>query len=217
MAPPADADGERAGAAAGAAADGGEGGEGEEGRTDGLKLLLKLAFFVYVLGQDGGQQRIAWLSVGAALIFLAQTGRLDFLQRLALSLPHFTQPPNAPRPRQRLPPAADAPNDAGGGGAQVDAAGGGGAADAAAGEGDGAAADDARRAAGGVDGEAMDELIDEAEGFLLSLARDAESIVGSFLASLLPSYRPYDATGEDQQQQQPPPQQQAMAAGPGAF
>ena len=79
---------------------------------------------------------------------------------------------------------------------------------AAAAEGTAADAD-----AGAADGAAEEEVDEEEEGFFLSLARDAESVVGAFFASLLPSWRAYDATGEEPP---PPQQQQAMAAGPGA-
>jgi hypothetical protein len=73
-----------AGMGAGMAAAGGGGDffdEGEEANTDSLKLLLKLALFVYILGQDGGLQRVLVLTAAAVAIFLAQTGRLDFVQR----------------------------------------------------------------------------------------------------------------------------------------
>ena len=54
---------------------------GEEGQAEPLKLLLKLAIFVYILGQEGGTQRVLVLTLAAVAIFLAQTGRLDFVQR----------------------------------------------------------------------------------------------------------------------------------------
>ena len=72
------------GAGAGAAGGGGGGDffddDGEEANTDSLKLLLKLAVFVFILGQDGGTPRMLVLSGAALAIFLVQTGRLVFLQ-----------------------------------------------------------------------------------------------------------------------------------------
>ena len=72
------------GAGAGAAGGGGGGDffddDGEEANTDSLKLLLKLALFVFILGQDGGTPRMLVLSGAALAIFLVQTGRLVFLQ-----------------------------------------------------------------------------------------------------------------------------------------
>ena len=79
-------------AGGGAAADGGGavgavgGGDmfedgGDEGQAEPLKLLLKLAIFVYILGQEGGTHRVLVLTLAAVAIFLAQTGRLDFVQR----------------------------------------------------------------------------------------------------------------------------------------
>lgn len=47
---------------------------GELEQTDAIKLMLKLALFVYILGQDGGPHRMALLAGVAVLIFLAQTG-----------------------------------------------------------------------------------------------------------------------------------------------
>jgi hypothetical protein len=55
--------------------------EGEE-PVDALKLVLKLALFVYLLSQDGAPHRVLLLSMCAVLIFLAQTGRLDFIANL---------------------------------------------------------------------------------------------------------------------------------------
>merc|ERR1719453_7487 len=76
---------------------------GGEEQPDGLKLLLKLAFFVYVLGQDGNEQRMICLAIGAVIIFLAQTGRLDFVHRLMPTIPAFTTPV-APPPRPAAVP-----------------------------------------------------------------------------------------------------------------
>jgi len=164
------------GAAAGVAAAGGMGGdmEDEEGRVDGVKLLLKLAFFVYLLGQDGGQQRLFLLSIGALLIFLAQTGRLDFMNRIHLFIPRFTQPLPPPRP----PPAEpNADPNAEGGGADGEPGGGGAA--------------------------AAQEPEPPAEGIAMSLFRDVESIIGAFFASLLPSWRPDDYPDIPPEPQQP--------------
>ena len=85
----------------GAAADEGEG-DGEEGRPDALKLVVKLAFFVYILGMDGGTQRMLLLLVGAIIIFLAQTGRLNFLNQLTAFAPRRAVPHLMPR---AVPPA----------------------------------------------------------------------------------------------------------------
>ena len=75
------------GAGAGAAGGGGDFfDDGEDANTDSLKLLLKLAVFVYILGQDGGLPRMAVLSMAALAIFLAQTGRLEFLQTLGAAI-----------------------------------------------------------------------------------------------------------------------------------
>jgi len=75
------------GAGAGAAGGGGDFfDDGEEANTDSLKLLLKLALFVYILGQDGGLPRMLVLSGAALTIFLAQTGRLEFLQTLGTAI-----------------------------------------------------------------------------------------------------------------------------------
>ena len=78
------------GAGAGAAGGGGGGDffddDGEEANTDSLKLLLKLALFVYILGQDGGTPRMLVLSGAALAIFLAQTGRLVFLQTIGAAI-----------------------------------------------------------------------------------------------------------------------------------
>jgi hypothetical protein len=161
------ADGGAAGAARGAAAaDAGLGGAAdvleEEGRPDALRLLLKLAFFVYILGQDGGDGRIAWLCVGAAIIFLAQTGRLDFLQGYTLAMPGFRRAPPPPRPRA--------------------------AADGGAADGHGGIAGDGGAGEAAADDDAAAELVEE--GAVLSFYRDVESVLGAFFASLLPSWTP---------------------------
>ena len=148
--------------------------EDEEGRVDGVKLLLKLAFFVYLLGQDGGQQRLFLLSICALLIFLAQTGRLDFMNRIHLFIPRFTRPLPPPRP----PPAEpNADPNAEGGGADGEPGGGGAA--------------------------AAQEPEPPAEGIAMSLFRDVESIIGAFFASLLPSWRPDDYPDIPPEPQQP--------------
>lgn len=87
----AQAHGAGVGMGAGAGAAGGGGGDffdddGEEANTDSLKLLLKLALFVYILGQDGGTPRMLVLSGAAVAIFLAQTGRLVFLQTIGAAI-----------------------------------------------------------------------------------------------------------------------------------
>jgi len=158
--------------------------DGEDGHTDGLKLLLKLAFFVYILGQDGGQERLICLSIGALLIFLAQTGRLDFLQRLTIAMPRFTEPrPPPPRPVETPPP----PHEGG--------------EDVAMGDG----ASDRPQ----LEPQAVAAV--EEEGRVMGFVRDVESVIGAFFASLLPSWRAHDPSGDDV------PPQAPMAAGPGAM
>ena len=171
-----------AAAAAAAAADGGEGmDDGEDGRADGIRLLLKLVFFVYILGQDGTQQRLFLLTLGAVIIFLAQTGRLDFMQRLMIAVPTFTVPPPPPPPPPPPVPAEGGEEREGG---------------AAAGEA-GAGAETTPPAPP-----------PEPEGAVMSFVRDVESVVGAFFASLLPSWRPDGANAGDEP---PAPQQQMAA------
>lgn len=161
--------------------------DGEDGQIDAVKLVLKLAFFVYVMGQDGGQQRLLFLTIGAVIIFLAQTGRLDFLQRLAVTLPTFTVPP-PPAPPARNPRNPDADGHEGDAGAEgADTAG----------------------STGAVDGEVDVQAVEpeDHEGLALSVYRDLESLIGAFFASLLPTWRPPDPMGDDL------PPQAAVAAG----
>jgi len=77
-----------------------------------LKLALKLALFVYVLSQDGAPHRIATLTGCALLIFLAQTGRLNFVARLLAPPPPAPPPPAPPPPRGRV---EEGPGGEGGG------------------------------------------------------------------------------------------------------
>ena len=116
------------GGGAAAADDDGDGMGGEEGDEpiSALKLLVKLAVFVFILGQDGGSQRLLLLCSIAVAIFLAQTGRLDFLAQIELNYrvlpppphpaaaaaatptppPPPTPPPTPPRRRRRPPTMA---------------------------------------------------------------------------------------------------------------
>ena len=179
------------GAGAGAAGGGGGGDffddDGEEAHTDSLKLLLKLALFVYILGQDGGMPRILVLSGAAVAIFLAQTGRLVFLQSIGAAI----------LARQRAPamaggapatPAADAGPRADRE-AVTDAAGEGGQpateADSPA-QGDAAPpADDGAGAA--ADGNAPPP----------GLLRDLENVVVTFFTSLLPAWPAGEPAGQE--------------------
>jgi len=170
--------------------------QGEEGRTDSLKLFLKLAFFVYVLGQDGTNQRIILLLVGALVIFLAQTGRLDFLRGLAAPHPPPANNGRAAQPRQQAdgaPPAAGDNNSA------------------AVPEGGADGRVEREPADGAVDGdgnEAGAQVVPAPESTAVSLLRDIESVVAAFFTSLMPTWRPYDPADHE-----PPPQQPVAAGG----
>jgi len=174
-----------AGGAAGAVAIGAGGGlggvafdgEDEEGRTDALRLVLKLAFFVYLLGQDGNMQRSILLSLAAAIIFLAQMGWLSFLNRFAE--PHGPAVRAAHNPPAQRAAAAEA--------------------DAAPEGGIDAAAEDAD----GVTRPAVETVAEEEETRWVALYRDGASIVSAFFASLLPSFRAHDANADPEWEQMP--------------
>ena len=174
------------------AAGGGGGGDffdddGEEAHTDSLKLLLKLALFVYILGQDGGMPRILVLSGAAVAIFLAQTGRLVFLQSIGAAILARQRAP-AMAGGAPAPPAADAAPRADRE-AVTDAAGEGGQpateADPPA-QGDAAPpADDGAGAA--ADGNAPPP----------GLLRDLENVVVTFFTSLLPAWPAGEPAGQE--------------------
>ena len=88
----------------------GEGGEGEE-PIDSLKLVLKLVVFVYLLG-NGSPHRILLLSLCASLIFLAQTGRLDFIPNMLTPPPQLMPPGAAPAVAPGVEPGAETAADA---------------------------------------------------------------------------------------------------------
>ena len=160
-----------------------------------LKLLVKLAFFVYILGQDGTHQRLLLLTLGAALIFLAQTGRLEFVNRIMDAVPTFQEaPPPPPRPED-APFAFDAPPRAEGDDANGVA-------------GDAPADADA---AGPPQPPQPPQPPAEPEGSFLLDLRD---LAGAFFASMLPTYRvdPRARDGEWERFPDQPP----MGAGPGA-
>jgi len=54
---------------------------GGEGAFESLKLLAKLLFFLYVFGHGSDPKRIAVMCGLCAIVYLAQTGRLDGVQR----------------------------------------------------------------------------------------------------------------------------------------
>jgi len=152
---------------------------GDEEQTDPLKLILKLAFFVYILSQDGGPHRVYLLSATAVVIFLAQTGRLEFLRRFA-ARPQVAANEHAPVER------ADADGGAGegaGAGANADA-GAGVNADVGANEGVGArAAADGQSASG----TQLPATVAAVPPPRRSLLRDIENVIVTFVASLLPA------------------------------
>jgi len=90
--------------------------------VDALKLVMKLALFVYLLSQDGAPHRVLLLSMCAVVIFLAQTGRLDFIANL------FAPPLAVPQPApmgaggdaDAVPEAAERARETGEDGAQAD-------------------------------------------------------------------------------------------------
>ena len=151
-----------------------DGMDGDDARTDAIKLVLKLAFFVYILGQDGGNQRLVLLSIGAVIIFLAQMGHLNFLNQLTAPRP----PPPQAQGVQAARTFADGRN---GPAARID--------------GDGGARDAAAANA------APAAVVAEPEGAVTSLLRDIESIVGAFFSSLLPSWRAHDGAADEPQLQ----------------
>uniref|UniRef100_A0A7S0F422 Ubiquitin-like domain-containing protein n=1 Tax=Phaeocystis antarctica TaxID=33657 RepID=A0A7S0F422_9EUKA len=176
------------GAGAGAAGGGGGGGDffdddGEEANTDSLKLLLKLALFVYILGQDGGTPRMLVLSGAALAIFLAQTGRLVFLQTIGAAI----------LARQRAPAVAGGAPATPAGDAGPHAAG-----EALPGEGDHPATE-----AGppGTTGDAAPP--DDDAGALPAAAaapgllRDLENVVVTFFTSLLPAWPAGEPAGQE--------------------
>ena len=152
-------------------------GEDDEGRTDALRLVLKLAFFVYLLGQDGNMQRSILLSLAAVIIFLAQMGWLTFFNRFAE--PHGPAVRAANNPPAQRAAAAEA--------------------DAASEGGTDAAAEDAD----GVERPAVDPVAEEEETRWVALYRDGASIVSAFFASLLPSFRAHDANADPDWEQMP--------------
>ena len=162
--------------------------EDGDANTDALKLLLKLILFVYILGQDGGQERLILLSLGALLIFLAQTGRLDFLSNFAFRLPNFTERPR-PEPRPEVVPAA--PGDA-----ELRAR----------------LGLEPRPPANAAEEAALEQQQRAEEGTVLNLLRDIESVVGAFFASLWPSWRAREQDLVDEIDRA----HQAVNAGPGA-
>ena len=179
------------GAGAGAAGGGGGGDffddDGEEAHTDSLKLLLKLALFVYILGQDGGMPRLLVLSGAAVAIFLAQTGRLVFLQSIGAAI----------LARQRAPavaggapatPAADA-------GPRADRE----AVTDAAGEGGQPATEAGPPAQGDAAHPADDDAGAAAAGNAPppGLLRDLENVVVTFFTSLLPAWPAGEPGGQE--------------------
>ncbi|KAF9090015.1 hypothetical protein BGX29_011705 [Mortierella sp. GBA35] len=68
----------------------------DQRRAASIWLLMKLAFGVYLFGQNGSIERIVLLHIAALIIFLHQTGRLRIVRRIVPT----------------TPPAADAPQGA---------------------------------------------------------------------------------------------------------
>jgi len=138
-------------------------GNGEEEHTDGLKLLLKLALFVYILSQDGGSNRVILLTASAVIIYLAQTGWLDVVRR-------FAERQLQPQPAVAVAPPTPTADAAGGGGDEPI----GDAADADLAAAEATAGGEAHR--GG-----------EAPAPPRSLLRDVETVLVAFVTSLFPS------------------------------
>jgi len=179
------------------AADGGgvdlelNGEEGEEGRTDALKLILKLAFFVYLLGQDGNAQRSVLLGIAAVVIFLAQTGWLGWCNRFVTPFGPTVRTA-APAPTNNNIAAGTDGAAEGESGTDTGVRGTDGAAEGESGTGTGAGG---RGADDGGSPESLAVLDDETQW--QTVYRNVESVVSAFFASLSPSFRAQDPN-EDQ-------------------
>ncbi|CAO3569123.1 unnamed protein product [Mortierella alpina] len=82
----------------------------DQRRAAALWLLLKLAFGVYVLSQNGSIERIVLLHVAAFIIFLHQTGRLRIVRRVVPQPQERPEDPAADAGHQ-APASADSQND----------------------------------------------------------------------------------------------------------
>ncbi|KAF9140070.1 hypothetical protein BG015_001803 [Linnemannia schmuckeri] len=78
----------------------------DQRRAASLWLLMKLAFGIYLFGQNGSIERLVLLHIAALVIFLHQTGRLRIVRRIVQNPPAEDAAQGAANP---VPGAAAAP------------------------------------------------------------------------------------------------------------
>ncbi|KAF8945432.1 hypothetical protein BGZ47_002627 [Haplosporangium gracile] len=78
----------------------------DQRRATSLWLLMKLAFGIYLFGQNGSIERLVLLHIAALVIFLHQTGRLRIVRRIVQNPPADDAAQGAANP---VPGAAAAP------------------------------------------------------------------------------------------------------------